>query len=77
MPNVMGMHYKDATELLKEKLKAAGYTDVVVSLGWAWGNGDMKKTFTVIGQEPAAGTLLDTSSSSICVIIYAQEYGIE
>ena len=77
MPNVMGMHYKDATDLLKEKLKAAGYTDVTVSLGWAWGNGDMKKTFTVIGQEPAAGTLLDTSSSSICVIIYAQEYGIE
>ncbi|MBR5425568.1 MAG: PASTA domain-containing protein [Clostridiales bacterium] len=77
MPNVMGMHYKDATDLLKEKLKAAGYTDVTVSLGWAWGNGDMKKTFTIIGQEPAAGTLLDTSSSSICVIIYAQEYGIE
>ena len=77
MPDVLGMHYKDATALLEETLTDAGFTDVCVALGWAWGNGDPNKTFTIIGQEPEAGTILDVNDASITVIIYAQEYGIE
>ncbi|MBO4474842.1 MAG: PASTA domain-containing protein [Clostridiales bacterium] len=77
MPNVLGMHYKDATTLLEETLTDVGFTDVCVALGWAWGNGDPNKTFTIIGQEPEAGTILDVNSASITVVIYAQEYGIE
>ena len=77
MPNVLGMHYKDATTLLEETLTDAGFTDVCVALGWAWGNGDPKKTFTIIGQEPEAGTILDVNDASITVVIYAQEYGNE
>ena len=77
MPNVLGMHYKDATALLEETLTDAGFTDVCVALGWAWGNGDPNKPFTIIGQEPEAGTILDVNGASITVVIYAQEYGIE
>ena len=77
MPDVMGMYYQDAMDLLDATLKDAGYSEVIVALGWAWGDGNPDKTLTIIGQEPSAGTLLDTSSSSITVIIYAQEHGHE
>ncbi|MBP5415963.1 MAG: PASTA domain-containing protein [Clostridiales bacterium] len=77
MPDVMGMNYKEATHLLEKELQAAGFSKVIVSVGWAWGDGNPDKALTVMSQEPLAGTSIDVNDSSITVIIVVQEYGIE
>lgn len=77
MPDVMGMNYNEATDLIKKELQAAGFSEVIVSVGWAWGDGNPDKALTVMSQEPAAGTSLDVKDPSITVIIMVQERGIE
>ncbi len=77
MPDVMGMNYNEATDLIKKELQAAGFSEVIVSVGWAWGDGNPDKALTVMSQEPAAGTSIDVNDPSITVIIMVQEHGIE
>lgn len=77
MPDVMGMNYNEATDLIKKELQAAGFSEVIVSVGWAWGDGNPDKALTVMSQEPAAGTSIDVNDTSVTVIIMVQEHGIE
>ena len=77
MPDVLGVYYEDGMEQLKNSLTDAGFKEVNIIYGWAWGDGNPDKALKIMSQEPAPGTIVDANEESIDVIIYVQERGIE
>lgn len=77
MPDVLGVYYEDGMEQLRKTLTDAGFKEVNIIYGWAWGDGNPDKALKIMSQEPAPGTIVDANEESIDVIIYVQERGIE
>ena len=74
MPDVSGMHYEKAEELIRELLTQEGFTEVGFAITWGI-NHDPAKTLTVMMTEPAAGSVINCDQTSITIRLYVREKG--
>ena len=68
MPDVVGMNYHDAMDLL-EKFFKDNNLDIKIILGWG-PNSDPNKNLLVSVTTPKAGTALDSSTKEIIMMVY-------
>ena len=68
MPDVVGMNYHDAMDLLEEFFKD---NDLEIKIILGWGpNSDPDKNLLVSVTTPKAGTVLDSSTKEIIMMVY-------
>ena len=68
MPDVVGMNYHDAMDLLEKFFKDNGL-DIKIILGWG-PNSDPNKNLLVSVTTPKAGTALDPSTKELIMMVY-------
>lgn len=68
MPDVVGMNYHDAMDLL-EKFFKDNNLEIKIILGWG-PNSDSNKNLLVSTTTPKAGTVLDSSTKEIIMMVY-------
>ena len=68
MPDVVGMNYHDAMDLLEKFFKDNGL-DIKIILGWG-PNSDPNKSLLVSATTPKAGTALDPSTKELIMMVY-------
>ena len=68
MPDVVGMNYHDAMDLL-EKFFKDNNLEIKIILGWG-PNSDQNKNLLVSVTTPKAGTVLDSSTKEIIMMVY-------
>lgn len=71
MPDVVGMNYVDAMDLIREKLAPPVFDEIKFQIGWVLNN-DPDRTLTVATQEPQAGSLQygNHSSRTFKLVVY-------
>ena len=72
IPNVVGMYYQDASDLLKTELKKAGFEEVNVQIAWVQ-NYYVENECKVKQQNPAANANVPVNAKSITVGIYVND----
>ena len=73
MPDVMGMHYKDAKKTIEDQLRADGFTGgIEIRIAWVH-NLDPDKTCTVVQQTPAAGADIPGNEDLVVDLCVAEQ----
>ncbi len=72
MPDVVGMYYQDAETKIRQELQSPVFDEVNIEIAWVQ-NYDSQKDFTVLSQNPTAGSPVYGNHSRITVKLIVAE----
>ena len=74
MPDVRGVYYRDAVEMIEDGLKEAGFTDYSVGYCWSWNNYDPAMNACILSSNPPAGTVIVDNGETVSIELEAAEW---
>lgn len=73
LPNLRGIYYADAVNMLKEELEKAGITNVTVYYCWDPSNYDPEMNAKIMGSYPVPGTVITNDGEYTYIELFAAE----